>query len=128
MKEYEVRWRDGKEKGTKKMLLEELTLSEMQEVNVLFGELDLEDKGETVANILAMNLRISKKEFYPKLCAIILHEESGDRCDEKFFNSCYSKDLEAPTTDFFTGEGSFIASGIAGIILSPLLKGLQTKS
>ncbi len=125
---YEVRYQDGKKREKKELYLEELLQGEMEEVNTLLGDLAIVDTGDFANNILSMNLNIGKKKFYPKLMAIILRDEEGEKSTEEFYSTCVAKDLEKPAQDFFDGEGSSLISGIAGTLLSPLLKLMQQKS
>lgn len=127
-KVYEVRYRDGKHEGKKSLVLEELTQEEMDGVNLLIGDLKLVDSGNVEQNILSLNVQLSKEHFYGKLFKLILHTADGKRCSEEFFKTCIQKDLDRISTDFFGGEGSSIISGIAGMMLSPLLKKMQQKS
>ena len=124
---YEVRYQDGKKREKKELYLEELLQGEMEEVNTLLGDLAIVDTGDFANNILSMNLNIGKKKFYPKLMAIILRDEEGEKSTEEFYSTCVAKDLEKPAQDFFDGEGSSLISGIAGTLLSPLLKLMQQK-
>ena len=122
---YEIRYLEGKKKNKKIFLLEDLLQCEMEQVNILIGELGINDSGNVTDNIMNLNIVVNKKKLYPKLLSIILQDESGEKYPEDFFSKCVAKDLEKPALDFFDGEGSSMISGLTGIVLSPLLKLMQ---
>jgi hypothetical protein len=125
---YEIRYLEGKKRIKKELFLEDLLQGEMEAVNILIADLGVVDTGDFAKNILSMNLSIGKKKFYPKLMALILQDEEGNKFNEEFYSNCVAKDLEKPARDFFDGEGSSMISGLAGTLLSPLLKLLQANN
>ena len=125
---YEIRYLEGKIRNKKIFILEDLLQYEMEQTNVLIGELGIKDSGNVTDNIMNLNIVVNKKQLYPKLLSIILQDQEGEKYPEEFFSKCIAKDLEKPAQDFFDGEGSSMISGLTGIVLSPLLKLMQQNS
>ena len=130
VKSFNFRHKEENAWSVKKLFLEDITQAEFDSVNILMNEVSESldkpgDEQNALSGIMGLNIALSKKEVYPKICSIILHDSDGEKFPDEFYKSCRGKDVAEACNFFLQREGSSLLSGISVQVLSSVIRRLS---